>query len=90
MEGGLGVRDLVSVQIAFSVKMLWNIIHGSSLWSIYARQRFLKAHLASSRIAFPAGLPMKVFKQARDIILDNSRWFTGSGDLIDFLRDNWT
>lgn len=90
VEGGLGIRELLSVQIAFVVKMLWNILHGSSLWALYARLRFIKTHIADCNKTFPAGIPSVIFRQARDILLEHSRWFLGSGDKVDFLRDNWT
>lgn len=90
MEGGLGIRDLHRVQFSLAAKALWNIIHGSSLWSNYARRRFIKSHFADCTQPFPAGMPTAVFKQAKDLITSNCRWIVGNGDSIDFLRDNWT
>lgn len=32
-EGGLGIRDLGEVKKALNVKLAWNLLHGSTLWS---------------------------------------------------------
>lgn len=61
VEGGLGVRDLLQFQVCLAIKGLWSILHGSSLWSSYAWQRFIKDNFYDCTRPFPACMPLTVF-----------------------------
>lgn len=88
-EGGLGIRDINLFQVSLAVKRVWTIMHGDSLWSQYARQRFIKSSLFDCSKPFRAGMPLGVFQKAKDLILNNSRWLVGDRNKIDFWKDNW-
>lgn len=88
-EGGLGIRNLKYMQLAMVTKQIWNITQGCSLWSRYARSRYLKGHLRSTNKPFPAGIRRDVFNKAKNLILDNTRWIPMDGKSIDLFKDNW-
>ncbi|MQM02922.1 hypothetical protein Taro_035693, partial [Colocasia esculenta] len=89
VEGGLSFRSMEHIQVAITAKQIWNITHGNSLWSRYAKQRFLKKHLTHIQKPFPVGISLNTFKKAKNAILSNSRWIIGNGSSTDFLHDVW-
>ncbi|MQM01200.1 hypothetical protein Taro_033955, partial [Colocasia esculenta] len=70
-------------------KLIWNAINGQSLWSTYAKSRFLKSPFSEVTKAFPSTISKEVYTVAKNRILQNSRWVLGDGKDIDILRHKW-
>lgn len=88
-EGGLGIKSLSEVQTCFIMKLIWNIIYGNSLWSSFARTKFLKGHLMDCNTPFPSGIRKKQFFTAQNFILKGSRSVIFYGSKTNLLKDNW-
>ncbi|MQM17454.1 hypothetical protein Taro_050426, partial [Colocasia esculenta] len=72
-EGGLGVRSIHYVQKSLAVKQIWNIRHGTSLWSVYARKRF------STIFDRLPSIPKQTCMEINQLLQKNTRWIYGKG-----------
>ncbi|MQM08171.1 hypothetical protein Taro_041025 [Colocasia esculenta] len=90
VEGGLNFRNFDFLQVALAAKQIWNILHGDSLWSRYAKQRFLKqSHFSDIFVPFPLGISKPIFAKAKEVVLANIRWLGGDGSSVNFYKDTW-
>ncbi|KAK2658636.1 hypothetical protein Ddye_005169 [Dipteronia dyeriana] len=85
-EGGLGIRDPVSLNKADNLKFCWDSISGNSAWSIYFQCNFLrKGGVGSPMKSSIISLVWDCFSS----ISRHSRWLVGDGSLINLWKDKW-
>ncbi|MQL86848.1 hypothetical protein Taro_019383 [Colocasia esculenta] len=90
LASSLSIPKSICNQIALAAKQIWNIFHGDSLWSRYAKQRFLKqSHFSDILVPFPLGISKLIFAKAKEVVLANIRWLGGDGSSVNFYKDTW-
>lgn len=72
-----------------SLKQIWAVLHGSSIWADFARSEFSSAHLDDSLTPFPSAMGKDMFFKAKTVISAHSRWFHCDGTNKDFFWDVW-
>jgi len=86
-EGGLGIRNLSTINEAGNLKLCWDITQSDLQWATFLRSRVLRntkpiSHHISSSIWCSA-------KHKLPTILNNSSWQLGNGEKINFWCDSW-
>ncbi|KAG2665639.1 hypothetical protein I3760_15G017400 [Carya illinoinensis] len=88
-EGGLGLKNLIEVQSSLHMKLAWNLLHESSLWSTF----FIGKYVGDKNI-FEVALNKdsnfwRMFLKCIPLAMENSRWKIRDGK-TSFWKDNWS
>ncbi|KAK6131947.1 hypothetical protein DH2020_034308 [Rehmannia glutinosa] len=88
-EGGLGLRNLTDINVAFEIKLWWHLRTGCSLWSSFMRKKYLskEAPLCAPCLSHHSPLWRRLVK-IREIAEQNIYWSVGKGDIY-FWQDVW-
>ncbi|TQD76419.1 hypothetical protein C1H46_038047 [Malus baccata] len=87
-EGGLGLRDLGSLNTTALLKLGWLIITTDSPWSIYLRERF-KLHGRLYSCSYKRSSIWPGIKSILYILFQNCRWVIGNGSTTSLWVDKW-
>ncbi|CAN6572428.1 unnamed protein product [Malus baccata var. baccata] len=87
-EGGLGLRDLGSLNTTALLKLGWLIITTDSPWSIYLRERF-KLHGRLYSCSYKRSSIWPGIKSILHILFQNCRWVIGNGYTTSLWVDKW-
>lgn len=87
-EGGLGLRDLGSLNTTALLKLGWLIITTDSPWSIYLRERF-KLHGRLYSCSYKRSSIWPGIKSILHILFQNCRWVIGNGSTTSLWVDKW-
>ncbi|KAF5450402.1 hypothetical protein F2P56_030760 [Juglans regia] len=87
-EGGLGICSLQDVQSSLHMKIAWNLLQGTSLWS----QFFLAKYIGDRHISMvdpkKGSIFWKMILKNIPLVQANSKWKVREGKLF-FWHDNW-
>ncbi|XP_024156000.1 uncharacterized protein LOC112163980 [Rosa chinensis] len=87
-KGGLGVKNIFSLNQALLLKRCWEVAEGSSTSTIFLKDRFLKAGLHPKLSSLKSSIWLGLKKQW-NVILQKARWLIGNGLKVNFWTDNW-
>ncbi|XP_024177848.1 uncharacterized protein LOC112183741 [Rosa chinensis] len=86
-EGGLGLRDLKSLNLAALISLSWSTLTSGSIWSSYASQRF--SICCNMKYRYFRSSVWHGLKTALPFIFHNSKWLIGDGKLVNLWMDKW-
>jgi hypothetical protein len=86
-EGGLGIKSLICLNEATSLKCCWDMIHSNEQWATLIRSRVLREKSCISYHIYSS--IWSSIKGEYQVIMNNSAWLLGDGKRINFWFDNW-
>ena len=88
-EGGIGVRNLEDICIAFQYKHWWEFRTKTSLWSKFLKANYCKrANFVAKKYDTGDSLVWRYFTRTRQAVESHIRWHINSGS-CSFWWDNW-
>ena len=88
-EGGIGVRNLEDICIAFQYKHWWEFRTKTSLWSKFLKAKYCKrANFVAKKYDTGDSLVWRYFTRNRQAVESHIRWHINSGS-CSFWWDNW-
>lgn len=85
--GGLGLRNLKSLNSVAFLKFAWNVFNRNSTWSAYIRSRF-NLNLCSLPVVYKSSI-RPGFRSVMSITVENSRWLIGDRSSVDLWHSGW-
>jgi hypothetical protein len=87
-EGGLGIKSLVCLNEASSLKFCWEMLHSEETWAVLVRSR---VHRSNSCISYHIFSSLwSGMKHQFQIIKAKTVWLIGDCLKTNFWRDNWS
>lgn len=86
-EGGLGTKSLICLNEAYNLKLCLEMMQKDEQWAIVLRSRVMRDSNCINHHIFSS--IWSSLKNDYHIIKDNSTWWLGDGDKIQFWRDSW-
>mgnify|MGYP007088645342 CR=1 FL=1 len=86
-DGGLCLRNLFEVQFSLDMKLAWNLLQESSLWSNFFIGKYVGVKHISEVVLNKGTTFWKMLFKCIPLVIDNSRWKIRDGK-ISFWKDN--
>ncbi|PRQ42072.1 putative RNA-directed DNA polymerase [Rosa chinensis] len=86
-EGGVGIRDLATLNSAAVLRFAWNSFTSLNQWGDYMRTRY--PILSSSKVRYRKSSIWPGFRSIALHITHNCRWIIGDGRSVSFWKDKW-
>ncbi|XP_042983328.1 uncharacterized protein LOC122312726 [Carya illinoinensis] len=87
-EGGLGLRNLQDVQSSLHMKLAWNLLQGTSLWSKFFHTKYIGDRHISMVDHKKGSLFWKMILNSISLVQANSKWKVREGNVL-FWHDHW-
>ncbi|KAL6189533.1 hypothetical protein ACLB2K_040921 [Fragaria x ananassa] len=87
LEGGLGIRDLSSLNLAAILKFAWDSFSSHSQWGDYVRSRY--PILNACKLGYRKSSIWPGFRLVASGFRQNCRWLIGDGKTVCFWKDKW-
>lgn len=86
-SGVLDIKPSRLINDSFMLKLAWNLISSNSQWAVLCGQCFLCN--GKPRLSYFKSFVWPGVKTHVDMVLLNSKWIVGSGNVINLWTDNW-
>lgn len=86
-EGGLGLRSLVTLNVASNLKTCWDLLQSEEKWAHVLKSRVIRDSSCLQHHVFSS--IWSGAKSEYQSLMDNSNWLVGNGKVINCWLDNW-
>lgn len=87
LEGGLGLRSIISLNEAYNLKLCWDMMQSNEDWAKILKCRAIKGNKAI-RYHISSSIWSSI-KAEFPKVIENSYWLLGNGKDINFWKDAW-
>ena len=89
-EGGLGIRRISDINMAYGIRLVWRICSVNSIWPNWMKVNYLKnSHLAQAKASITDSHTWKWICHARSLALQHMPRKLGNGVHTSLLLDRW-
>jgi hypothetical protein len=78
VEGGLGLRNLISLNEAFNMKLCWDLMQSEEDWAKVLKCRAVRGNKAINHHIYSS--VWSSIKNEFSMVIENSNWILGNGD----------
>uniref|UniRef100_A0A6N2KBG0 Reverse transcriptase zinc-binding domain-containing protein n=1 Tax=Salix viminalis TaxID=40686 RepID=A0A6N2KBG0_SALVM len=90
-EGGMGIKNMETMNKAFIMKLAWGVAQGNSLWVRLLKEKYMKFNRGDDypKAASRDSMLWKAICQVWQKVHQNISWNLGNGKKILFWKDCW-